>query len=140
VCRGFESLLRYQHSNGLGEIVVVAQALPDWTWASMMKPALSVKVLKWPREKQKTSDVFAKWRTRVRIFLAAIVFGLLTNAAYAKDFGPLPETPPQKADEQAYRDAVKRIPEQKSSSDPWGTVRDTGAPNNNQNKKSSGSK
>jgi hypothetical protein len=76
----------------------------------------------------------------VRIFLAAIVFGLLTNAAYAKDFGPLPEAPPQKVDEQTYRDAIKRIPDQKPSFDPWGTVRDTGAANNNQTKKSSGSK
>lgn len=76
----------------------------------------------------------------MRIFKAAIVFGLLTNAAYAKDFGPLPETPPQRVDEQTYRDAIKRIPDQKSSSDPWGAVRDTGAANNNQNKKSPGSK
>jgi len=75
----------------------------------------------------------------MRIFVAAIVFGLMTAVAYAKDFPPLPEAAPQKADEQAYRDAVKRIPEQKSTSDPWGSVRDTGAANN-QNKKPPGSK
>jgi hypothetical protein len=92
------------------------------------------------REKQKASGAFAKWRTRVRIFIAAIVLGLLTNAAYAKDFGPLPEAPKQQVDEQTYRDTVKRIPDQKPSSDPWGTVRDTGAANNNQTKKPSGSK
>jgi hypothetical protein len=76
----------------------------------------------------------------MRIFIAAIVLGVWANAGYAKDFGPLPETPPQRVDEQTYRDTVKRIPDQKPSSDPWGTVRDTGAANNNQNKKPSGSK
>ena len=75
----------------------------------------------------------------MRIFVAAIVFGLMTAVAYAKDFPPMPEAAPQKADEQAYRDAVKRIPEQKSTSDPWGSVRDTGAANN-QNKKPPASK
>jgi hypothetical protein len=75
----------------------------------------------------------------VRIFVVAIVLGSMTAAASAKDFGPLPEAPPQKADEQAYRDAVRRIPEPKSSSDPWGSVRDTGAAGN-QSKKPSGTK
>ena len=75
----------------------------------------------------------------MRIFAAVIALGLMTAVAHAKDFPPLPEAPPQKADEQAYRDAVKRIPEQKSSSDPWGSVRNTGA-TNNQNKKAPGSK
>ena len=70
----------------------------------------------------------------MRIFVAAIALGLMTAVAYAKDFPPLPEAPGQKADEQAYRDAVKRIPEQKAISDPWGSVRNTGAANN-QNKK-----
>jgi len=36
----------------------------------------------------------------------------------------------QKVDEQAYRDAVKRIPDQKPAADPWGTVRDSGTANN----------
>jgi len=76
----------------------------------------------------------------VRIFAAAVALGLATSVAYAKDFPPLPEAPPQKADEQAYRDAVKRIPEQKSSSDPWGSVRDAGAANNNQKKKTPAAK
>jgi hypothetical protein len=76
----------------------------------------------------------------VRIFIAAIILGLLSSTAYAKDFGPLPEAPKEKVDEQAYRNAIKRIPDQKSSSDPWGTVRDTGAANNNQNKKLPASK
>ena len=75
----------------------------------------------------------------MRIFVAAIVLGSLTVAASAKDFGPLPEAPPQTADEQAYRDAVRRIPEPKSASDPWGSVRDMGAANN-QNKKPAGTK
>jgi hypothetical protein len=90
--------------------------------------------------KQKALGAFAGWRTRMRIYVAAIILGSLTSAAYAKDFGPLPEAPPQRVDEQTYRDTVKRIPDQKPSSDPWGTVRDTGAANNNQNKKSPGSK
>jgi hypothetical protein len=37
----------------------------------------------------------------------------------------------QKVDEQAYRDAIKRIPDQKpATTDPWGTVRDPGTTNN----------
>ena len=71
----------------------------------------------------------------MRIFIAGIIIGMLTGAASAKDFGPLPEPPTQKADEQAYRDAIKRIPDPKSSSDPWGSVRDAGAASSNQNKK-----
>ena len=71
----------------------------------------------------------------MRAFLSAIIFGLLTSAAYAQkqDPGPLP-VPSQKIDEQAYRDSIKRIPDQERKSDPWGTVRDTGGANN-KNKK-----
>jgi hypothetical protein len=69
----------------------------------------------------------------VRISISAIIIlGLLTSSAYAQkqDPGPLPEAFPQKqVDERAYRDAVKRIPDQKSSPDPWGNVRDTGGAN-----------
>ena len=76
----------------------------------------------------------------MRILLGAIIFGLLTSAAYAQkqDPGPLP-VPEKKVDEQAYRDSLNRIPDQKPSSDPWGAVRDTGA-SNNKNKKPLGSK
>ena len=73
----------------------------------------------------------------MRIFVTAFILGLLTSAAYAKDFGPAPNAFPEpKVDEQAYRDSVKRIPDKKSSSDPWGSVRDTGG----DNKKPLGSK
>jgi hypothetical protein len=76
----------------------------------------------------------------MRIYAAAIILGLLTTAAYARDFGPLPEVKEQRVDEQTYRDTVKRIPDQPPSSDPWGSVRETGAANNNQKKKSPASK
>ena len=76
----------------------------------------------------------------MRIYVAAITLGLLTGAAYAKDFGPLPETPTQRVDEQTYRDTVKRIPDQQPNSDPWGSVRNTGAGGDKQSKKPPASK
>jgi hypothetical protein len=76
----------------------------------------------------------------MRIYPAAIVLGLLTSAAYAKDFSPLPEVKEQRVDEQTYRDTVKRIPDQQPNSDPWGTVRNTGAANDKQSKKPPASK
>ena len=69
---------------------------------------------------------------------AIIILGLLTSSAYAqkKDPGPMPEAFSQKQlDEQAYRDSLKRIPDQKPNSDPWGSVRETSGNKNNQNKK-----
>ena len=76
----------------------------------------------------------------MRIFVAAIIISLLAGAAYAKDFGPLPEPEQPKVDEQTYRDAIKRIPDKNTNSDPWGSVRDTGGANNNQKKKPPDSK
>jgi hypothetical protein len=69
----------------------------------------------------------------VRIFVAATILGLLTGAAFAGGMDPLPGAfdMQQKVDEQAYRDAIKRIPDQKpATADPWGTVRDSGTTNN----------
>jgi hypothetical protein len=74
----------------------------------------------------------------VRIFIAAAMLVFMAGAAYAKDFDPLPETP-KTIDERAYRDSVKRIPDKPTSSDPWGSVRNTGG-TNNQTKKSPDSK
>jgi len=76
----------------------------------------------------------------MRIYAAAIILGLLTIAAYARDFGPLPEVKEQRVDEQTYRDTVKRIPDQQPISDPWGSVRNTGAGGDKQNKKPPASK
>jgi hypothetical protein len=69
----------------------------------------------------------------VRVFVAAALLGLLTGAAFAGGMDPLPGAfgTQQKVDEQAYRDAIKRIPDQKpATTDPWGTVRDPGTTNN----------
>jgi hypothetical protein len=69
----------------------------------------------------------------VRIFVAATILGLLTGAAFAGAMDPLPGAfdTQQKVDEQGYRDAIKRIPDQKpANTDPWGTVRDSGTTNN----------
>ena len=86
--------------------------------------------------KTKDSDAVANLRARVRTFVTAFIFGLLTSAAYAKDFPPAPNAFPEpKVDEQAYRDSLKRIPDQKPNSDPWGSVRDTLEDKNNKNKK-----
>jgi hypothetical protein len=60
------------------------------------------------------------------------MLGLLTSAAVAGGMDPLPGAfgTQQKVDEQAYRNAVKRIPDQKPAADPWGTVRDLGTASN----------
>jgi hypothetical protein len=69
---------------------------------------------------------------------AAVVVMLLTVPAYAQtpNVNLMPElkskSPEEKeADaikEQAYKDSLRKIPDAKASSDPWGTVRSTDAP------------
>jgi hypothetical protein len=74
----------------------------------------------------------------MRVFRLAAVVALLTGPAYAQ--GPnlnlIPElqskTPEEKeADavrEKAYKESLKKIPDAKMSSDPWGNVRSGDAP------------
>lgn len=74
----------------------------------------------------------------MRILGAAAVIVLLTAPAYAQTphINLIPElqskTPEEKeADavrERAYRDSLKKIPDAKTSSDPWGNVRGADAP------------
>jgi hypothetical protein len=69
---------------------------------------------------------------------AAAVVVLLTAPAYAQspNINLIPEmtskSPEEKEQEavrdKAYRDSLKKIPDSKGSSDPWGTVRSTEAP------------
>jgi hypothetical protein len=69
---------------------------------------------------------------------AAVVLVLLTAPAYAQapNINLMPEfqskTPEEKeADaikDKAYKDSLRKIPDAKASSDPWGTVRSTEAP------------
>jgi hypothetical protein len=74
----------------------------------------------------------------MRMLSAAAVIVLLTVPAYAQtpNVNLIPElqskSPEEKeADaikERAYRDSLRKIPDAKASSDPWGTVRSTDAP------------
>jgi hypothetical protein len=76
----------------------------------------------------------------MRILSAVAVAALLSAPAYAQMQTPninlLPEvtskTPEEKEQEairdQAYRESLKKIPDAKTSSDPWGTVRSSDAP------------
>ena len=74
----------------------------------------------------------------MRMLSAAAVMVLLTVPAYAQtpNVNLIPElaskTPEEKeADaikDKAYRESLKKIPDAKTSSDPWGTVRSTDAP------------
>ena len=74
----------------------------------------------------------------MRILGAAAVIVLLTGPAYAQtpNINLVPElqskTPEEKeADavrERAYRESLKKIPDAKASSDPWGNVRGADAP------------
>jgi hypothetical protein len=72
----------------------------------------------------------------MKVFRLAAVFALLAAPAYAQapKMNLIPEleskTPEQKAaDEErdkAYRESLRKIPDPKVSSDPWGTVRSSG--------------
>jgi hypothetical protein len=74
----------------------------------------------------------------MRILGAAAVIALLTGPAYAQspNVNLIPElaskTPEQKeqeaADQKAYRESLKKIPDAKVSSDPWGNVRSVDTP------------
>lgn len=74
----------------------------------------------------------------MRFFLAALVIGLLAGSAFAQTpaipkYGELDGKKPhelkaEKEAEQAYQKSLGRIPEQKGSNDPWGTVRGDSAP------------
>jgi hypothetical protein len=61
----------------------------------------------------------------MRLFITVAILALLTGAAYAQkpDPGAAKWDPPPKVDEEAYRNAVKRIPEKTGEFDPWGSVR-----------------
>ena len=74
----------------------------------------------------------------MRVFLAAIVIASLAGPAFAQS-APIPkygelegkkphELKAEKEAEQAYQRSLGRIPEQKGTSDPWGSVRSDSAP------------
>ncbi len=74
----------------------------------------------------------------MRIFRIAAVIALLTGPAYAQtpNVNLMPDvksqTPEEKeaeaARDKAYKESLKKIPDAKTSSDPWGNVRSTEAP------------
>ena len=75
----------------------------------------------------------------MRILRAATMLLLLAGPAYAQnlpDINIIPEakskTPEEieqdKIKDKAYRDSLRKIPDAKGSSDPWGTVRGAEAP------------
>jgi len=76
----------------------------------------------------------------MRVFRLAAVIALLTGPAYAQMQTPnvnlIPElaskTPEEKeqeaAQQKAYKESLKKIPDAKAPSDPWGNVRGTEAP------------
>jgi len=76
----------------------------------------------------------------MRILSAGAVIALLTGPAYAQMQTPninlIPElsskTPEEKEQEavrdKAYRESLKKIPDAKTSSDPWGNVRSVDTP------------
>jgi hypothetical protein len=74
----------------------------------------------------------------MRVFRTAAVFAILAGPAFAQvpNVNLIPElaskTPEEKeleAEQQkAYRDSLKKIPDVKTSSDPWGAVRNVETP------------
>jgi hypothetical protein len=75
----------------------------------------------------------------MKIFRAAALIALLTGPAYAQqmpDINIIPEarskTPEEieqdKVREKAYKESLRKIPDAKVNSDPWGSVRSTDTP------------
>jgi hypothetical protein len=74
----------------------------------------------------------------MRIFAVAVVVALLTGPAYAQTphINLLSDQPSKTQEEleaeaardKAYRESLKKIPDAKTSSDPWGSVRSADAP------------
>ena len=75
----------------------------------------------------------------MRVFRIAAVFALLAGPAYAQQtpainlLSELPSKTPDQieqeaAQQKAYKDSLRKIPDAKASSDPWGTVRSADTP------------
>ncbi len=75
--------------------------------------------------------------TAIRI-LSALLLGALASPAFAQGKGKPDSAPTRKdnsykqpkADEQAYRKALDRIPDKEAKRDPWGAVREAEKPKN----------
>ena len=74
----------------------------------------------------------------MKVFRLAAVIALLTGPAYAQmpNINLIPETASKTPEQQeqeatqqkAYKESLKKIPDAKVSSDPWGTVRSVDTP------------
>jgi hypothetical protein len=74
----------------------------------------------------------------MRVFRVAAVFALLTGPAYAQSpsinlLSELPSKTPDQieqeaAQQKAYKDSLRKIPDAKGSADPWGNVRSADTP------------
>ena len=74
----------------------------------------------------------------MKVFRIAVLVALLTAPAYAQtpSINLMPEfqtkSPEEReqeaAQQKAYKESLKKIPDAKTSSDPWGTVRNNEAP------------
>jgi hypothetical protein len=74
----------------------------------------------------------------MKVFRVAAVFALLTGPAYAQSpsinlLSELPSKTPDQieqeaAQQKAYKDSLRKIPDAKAASDPWGNVRSTDTP------------
>jgi hypothetical protein len=74
----------------------------------------------------------------MKIFRALALIGLLAAPAYAQmpNVNLIPDTPSktqeqieqEKLQEKAYKDSLRKIPDAKATSDPWGDVRTSDAP------------
>jgi hypothetical protein len=83
----------------------------------------------------------------MRVLYAVAVFALLAGPVHAQSphVNLIPDTPTKtqeekeadEAKDKAYRESLRKIPDAKTSSDPWGTVRSTDAPKTSATKASS---
>jgi hypothetical protein len=97
---------------------------------------LAVRSRRWYSPRKRKVSVYKE--SVMRILSAAAVVVLLTAPAYAQtpNINLIPElqskSPEEReqeaAKDKAYKDSLRKIPDAKASSDPWGTVRSNDAP------------
>lgn len=72
----------------------------------------------------------------MKIFRAVALLALISGPAFGQGMNLMPELKSKSAEEKeqdaisdkAYRESLRKIPDAKAASDPWGTVRNTEAP------------
>ena len=130
---GFRPQRLHQMRSDLGRLDAIAEILQIGPLLSRKRARLASRSAQW--------YIAGKMQgaSHMRVFGIAAVIVLLTGLAYAQvtpNVNLIPElqskTPEEKeqeaAQQKAYKESLKKIPDAKASSDPWGTVRSVDTP------------